>query len=143
VVDCVQLHPEVRRVSHRLFVNGHYAEAVAKSFNLLSSAVKKKARLPRGPRELDGAPLMTTVLSPENPVLKLNALDDQSDQDEQRGYMLMAQGAIIGIRNPRAHDPSREDDPWRALELLVLASHLMHRVDSAKRVVKRRGKAGP
>src|SRR5205085_11794721 len=53
--------------------------------------------------ELDGAPLMQKVFSANAPVLRFNALGDESDRNEQQGFMMMFSGAVAGLRNPRAH----------------------------------------
>ena len=39
--------------------------------------------------------------------------------------MHIFEGAMIGIRNPRVHEYAIEDTPGEALEMLVLANHLM------------------
>ncbi len=72
-----------------------------------------------GPDDLDGAPLMRAVFSRNNPILAFNDLSDQTAQDEQEGMMHLFEGAMLGIRNPRAHD-ILSDDPQRALEYTVL-----------------------
>jgi Protein of unknown function (Hypoth_ymh) len=47
-------------------------------------------RLNSGVDDRDGTSLMEFVFSPKNPVLKLNAMADQSDVDEQKGFMIAA-----------------------------------------------------
>ena len=55
-------------------------------------------------------------------------------KDEQRGYMDIFAGSMTGIRNPRAHEHDLADEPEVALELLVLANHLMRKLDAATRI---------
>jgi uncharacterized protein (TIGR02391 family) len=139
VIDCLNLHAKVAEASRRLFLNGHCTEAVGKALNLFTNSVKRKAGRPKnGGKELDGFNLMGAVFTPDNPILKLTDSITTSEKDEQRGYMLMAQGAITGVRNPRAHEDELRDDPQGALELLVLASHLMKKLDGAKRTRRKR-----
>jgi uncharacterized protein (TIGR02391 family) len=140
VLDCCALHVEVMRVSRQLFRNGHYARAVEEAFKLFNNAVKNKAGRPKGTRgdELDGASLMTHVFSPNAPILKINPLRSTSQQNEQQGYMQLAAGAMVGLRNPRAHDHELKDDPAQARELLHLASYLLRRVDGATRARSKR-----
>ena len=75
---------------------------------------------------------MRAAFSANNPVIKLNSLQTSSEQNEQRGYMDIYAGAMTGIRNPRAHDHQLTDEPEAALELIVLANHLMRKLDSAE-----------
>lgn len=117
----------LRRASYSLFRDGHYTRAVEEAFKCLNNAVKDKS----GRTSSDGAGLMKTVFSPNSPVLKLNSLQTRSERDEQLGYMEMYAGAITGIRNPRAHEHKLVDSPDVALELLVLANHLMRKFDGS------------
>ena len=41
-------------------------------------------------------------------------------------------GAMVGIRNPKAHDNIIQADPYRMLEYLAFASLLMKRVEEGK-----------
>jgi hypothetical protein len=69
---------------------------------------------------------MTTTFSEKAPKLRLSEdLRTQSARDRQQGCMLMFQGAMIGVRNPRAHTHGHPDDPRNALELLALCNHLI------------------
>jgi uncharacterized protein (TIGR02391 family) len=73
--------------------------------------------------DIDGTPLMEKAVSPNNPILKFNDLSDQSDRDEQKGFMMMFSGAVSGLTNPRAHG-FIHDDPERALEFIAFVSLL-------------------
>jgi uncharacterized protein (TIGR02391 family) len=81
---------------------------------------------------LDGTALMEKVFSPKNPVLRFNELKDKSDEDEQRGFMMLFTGAITALRNPRAHKLI-EDEAERALEFIAFVSLLAKLLDGAKK----------
>jgi uncharacterized protein (TIGR02391 family) len=74
---------------------------------------------------------MERTFSPSSPILKFNSLQDQSDKDEQKGFMQMFSGAVSGLRNPRAHKIIR-DDPERALEFIAFISLLAKLLDEAQ-----------
>jgi hypothetical protein len=52
--------------------------------------------------------------------------------DEQEGFMHLYMGAVIGIRNPKAHGMVEQRDPYKTLKYLSFASLLAKRVDEAK-----------
>ena len=118
---------QLQQTSGDLFRDSHYARAVEEAFKCLNNAVKDKS----GRSDGDGAGLMQAVFTPNFPILMLNALQSQSERDEQQGYMHIFAGSMTGIRNPRAHQHDLADEPDVALELLVLANHLMRKLDAA------------
>ena len=122
------LHNEIVRASNDLYRDGHYAQAIENSVKALNNLV----RLRSGVEERDGAALMEFVFSPGNPILKFNALADQSDRDEQKGFMMMMSGAVAGLRNPRAHKIIK-DDPETTLEFIAFVSLLAKLVDKARK----------
>lgn len=75
---------------------------------------------------------MEHVFSPKNPVLKINNLADQSDVDEQKGFMNLFSGAVSGLRNPRAHKIIK-DDPEMALEFIAFISLLAKIADKSSK----------
>lgn len=122
----LDIHSEISRASSNLYLDGHYANAVEASVKALNGLVRLRSGL-----EYDGTTLMERAFNPSNPVLKFNSLQDQSDKDEQKGFMQMFSGAVSGLRNPRAHG-FIHDDPERALEFIALVSLLAKLLDEAK-----------
>ena len=119
------LHPEIKKVSKGLFDDGHYSQSILEAYKAVVNMVKSVS----GIRDRDGKPLMEFVFSIANPVIKLNDLQTQSEIDEQTGMMLLFSGAVVGIRNPKAHEYIVQTDPIRTLEYLNFASLLLKRLD--------------
>ncbi|MBA7483913.1 hypothetical protein ES707_19430 [subsurface metagenome] len=120
----LQFHPKVIAASRELFKDGYYRDAILRAFIEINNFVKEKTSL-----ELDGKALMAQVFNKDNPVIKLNELRNRTEKDEQEGFMFLFMGAMVGIRNPKAHDNVIQTDPFRTLEYLALASLLMKRVE--------------
>jgi uncharacterized protein (TIGR02391 family) len=95
----------------------------------LVNYVKEKSRQ----HELDGAPWMSRVFTPSAPVLAFNSLADQTDRDEQQGMMHLFMGAVLALRNPRAH-AIFDDSPELALDYIAFLNMLAKRLDGAKRI---------
>ena len=121
----LELHPEIARAASKRYQDGNYADAVEAAVKALNGLVRL-----RSGSDLDGTKLMEAVFSPNNPVLKFNASADQSDKDEQKGFMMMFSGAVAGLRNPRAHK-FIQDDPERALEFIAYISLLAKLLDGS------------
>ena len=124
----LDLHSEIDGAASALYLDGHYANAIADSVKALNAFV----RLRSGIDDKDGTQLMEFVFNPSNPILKFNLLVNESDRNEQRGFMMMMSGAVAGLRNPRAHTIIK-DDPERALEFIAYVSLLAKLVDQAKK----------
>ena len=122
-------HPEIKRVSEKLFNDKHYAQAIEEAFKKVINLVKKKSEK----NNLDGYPLMSTVFSKQNPILKFNSLLDRTDEDEQQGWMHLYQGAVLGIRNVKTHNNIIQKDKQKALEYLAFASLLCRRLEDTKK----------
>ncbi len=125
----LDLHPRIAGVATDLYRDSHYAEAVFNSAKALVNYVKERS----GRFDLDGAALMRTVFSRNNPVLAFSNLKSQTDLEEQEGMMHLYEGAVLAIRNPGGHG-FPESSPERALEYIALLSLLANRLEEAKRV---------
>jgi uncharacterized protein (TIGR02391 family) len=124
----MELHQRIAAVCAELYRDGHYRQAVLDASIALVNYVKEKSRQ----HSLDGSSLMTTVFSANKPVLAFNELKDQTDKDEQEGLMHLFMGAVLALRNPRAH-ALFDDSPEMALDYIAFLSMLAKRLDSARR----------
>ncbi len=124
------VHPRICALARPRFEAGFFADAVEASFKEINDSVKKLVRDATG-REPDGAGLMTTAFSLQNPIVRLTALQTETDRNIQQGYMQIMAGAMTGIRNPKAHS-NLSPDSDTALHLICLASLLMHKIDERK-----------
>ena len=72
---------------------------------------------------------MQAAFSVQNPIIKLGDITTETGANVQQGYMEMFMGAMIGIRNPKAHNNqtlSKSD----AIRKLHFASMLMFKIDN-------------
>lgn len=120
----LELHPDIAKAANNLYLDGHYANAIEDSVKALNALVRLKS----GITNKDGVELMQHVFSTKNPILKFNQLTDESDRNEQKGFMDMFTGAVTGLRNPRAHKII-QDDPEMALEFIAFISLLAKLTD--------------
>lgn len=127
--DLRGIHPRVSETARQLFDNRHYVQATFEAFKLVEMEVRQASRLSRK----SGASLMMAAFSQDSPKVRLNDMSSQSETDEQKGFMFLFAGAMLAIRNPRAHDAEVES-PDECLEHLGLASLLLRRLDAARRV---------
>jgi uncharacterized protein (TIGR02391 family) len=122
------LHPEIAWACAKLFQYGHYANAVEDACKVLDNLVKMRS----GRDDLSGTDLMQTVFSPKSPILKFNNLQTETQKSEQQGMMYLYAGAMLALRNPRAHELVA-DHPERAIEHLSFLSMLAKSLDRATR----------
>jgi len=122
----LELHAKIEEAVGKLFRDGHYANAIENAMKTLNALV----RLNSGIDDKDGSSLMEYVFSPNSPILKFNNLEDESDINEQKGFMMMFSGTVTGLRNPRAHKIIK-DDPEMAMEFIAFISLLAKLADKA------------
>ncbi len=123
----LDLHPEILRASAKLFEDGHYAEAVESGCKVLDLLVKMRSMR----SDPSGTELMQLVFSPKTPILKFNDQATESEKSEQQGMMYLFAGAMLALRNPRAHGLVK-DHPQNAVEYLSFISMLAKSLDRAK-----------
>lgn len=121
------LHPEVTRIAFKLFEDGHYRQAVLDTYIHLVDCVKTKS----GCRDYEGVSLMQTVFSVKNPIVRCS-----KDSDEQLGIMWLFSGAIMAIRNVRAHKVKDQENINESLEWLTFASALFRILDKSEVIKK-------
>lgn len=120
----LDLHPEIAHAVTRLFEDGHYANAVEDACKVLDRLVKLRSNR----YDLSGTELMQAVFSPKNPTLRLNQLQSDSDRSEQQGFMFLYAGAMLALRNPRAHELI-QDNAETAIEYIAFLNLLARTLD--------------
>lgn len=114
---------EIEGVSRDLFASGHYSLAVQEAYK----AVEKFIQIKANEHGLSGTRLMQQVFSSASPKLYWTSRSNVSEEDEQKGYLQLYAGAMMGIRNPVTHEFNWIEDPDIALELIVFAQHLLRK----------------
>ncbi len=123
-LEALDLHPEISKASDKLFRDGHYTNAVEDACKALDALVQDKS----GRHNLSGTDLMQTVFSPKAPVLRFSNLTTETERSEQQGMMFLYAGAMLALRNPRAHKLT-QDGPEQALEYIGFLSLLAKSLD--------------
>ena len=118
---------EIEIVCRDLFASGHYSLAVQEAFKAVEKFVQDKAC----ERSLSGTQLMQRVFSANDPMLFWTPRATTSQLDEQKGYLMLFSGAMLGIRNPVTHEFNWVDDSNVALELITFAQHLLRKARAA------------
>lgn len=121
------LHPTVVTLAKPRFDASHYADAVESVLKELNSVVKLIHKEATN-EELDGATLMRKAFSPKKPTITLDDLGTETGQNIQLGHMELFSGAMIGVRNPKAHG-NLLITAERAIHHFFLASLLFHKLD--------------
>ncbi|WP_286693485.1 TIGR02391 family protein [Paracoccus sp. SCN 68-21] len=119
----LDLHRDINRAASQLYRDGHYANAVESAVKALNNLVRLRTSL-----EEDGSRLMEAAFGGKSPKVAFNSLADESDRNEQIGFLMLFKGAVAGLRNPRAHS-FVEDRPERALEFIAFVSLLAKLLD--------------
>ena len=124
----LDIHPEIAKAAAKLVENGHYANAVEDACKALDALVQMRS----GVTNATGTKLMELVFSPNKPILKVADVSTVTGHDEQEGMMFMFKGAMLGLRNPRAHS-LRTDDAERAIEYIAFLSMLAKVAENTER----------
>lgn len=126
---------ERRQVEAEVFVfcraellDSNYFHAVQEATKSIATLIRARTGL-----EADGSALVQQAFGTDDPILRINALKDETQRGEQRGFMNLLTGFFGTFRNPTAHAPRIE---WPvsekdALDLLSLASLLYRRIKGA------------
>lgn len=125
--DAIITDGSLRQATRKLFRNGHFSEAVGKAYMVVNNTVKKRTATTH-----DGVDLMNHAFSEKAPLLAITPRKTESEKNEHSGYRSIFVGSMLGIRNPRHHD-DLQDEPDAALEMLMMANHLLRVANRAKK----------
>lgn len=120
------LHPRIESRVYPSFLRGAYDTAVFEALREVEVAVREAAGL--GPDRY-GEPLMRDAFNPANGSLA----DKASLRSEQEAMANLFAGAIGLYKNSSSHRTGTISDPVIAVEVIVLANHLLRLVEERKR----------
>lgn len=127
---CHLLHPNIQRVSEKLYRDGSYAEAACNAFIEINSRLKELYRTayPDSENVPDGQALMNKVFADNDPVLEAGDRTTQTGKDIHLGTRFLFAGAMAALRNPKSHEniELEKDDSMRRM---IFASMLMFKID--------------
>jgi uncharacterized protein (TIGR02391 family) len=124
-----KIHPDVLRFCKEELVKDNYFHAVLEATKSVADKLRHKTGLTD-----DGALLVDRTLSGDLPLIAINALSDETEISEQRGFANIVKGAFGMFRNPTAHAPKirwavNKDD---AEEVLTMLSMIHKRIDGSR-----------
>lgn len=104
----------------------NYSHAILEATYLLSGVLRERAGV-----DGDGTSLVGQALGGDDPKLKLNAFQSESERNEQKGFEQILRGVYVGIRNPRSHEQTT-DDKESADAILHFIGYIIKRLNASK-----------
>lgn len=125
-----------------LFLDGHFDSAIREASIVLETLIKEKSGLDEHGAPLAGHAFKFDAENP--PIIALNDLETESEQNEQKGIQLMIQGFLMSIRNIAIHN-SIGHGSLQAFEIICFVDFFIKIIDGnsfAKRAYWKKSRIG-
>lgn len=117
------LHPAIATTVWLSFMRGAYATAVFEAMRAVEIAVREAAGFVQSEH---GVPMIRKAFNPKGGPLS----DPAADEGEREALSALFAGAIGSYKNPHSHRHVPIDTPREAVEIILLASHLLGIVEA-------------
>ncbi|KAK48586.1 hypothetical protein BG58_30645 [Caballeronia jiangsuensis] len=112
------LHPTIATTVWLSFMRGAYPTAVFEAMRAVEIAVREAAGFAHSEH---GVPMIRKAFNPKGGLLA----DPAADEGEREALSALFAGAIGSYKNPHSHRNVPIDTPREAVEIVLLASHLL------------------
>lgn len=119
------LHPAMRKVVWQAFMRGEFDTAVFQAMRAVEIAVRDAAGFAAGDHGL-------TMIRNAFQKGKGQLSKPSDDEGEQEALSHLFAGAYGRYRNPHSHRKVELDDPREAIEIIMLANHLLRIVEERR-----------
>lgn len=117
---------ELWEIIQKNYENESYSSAILDAIHNLTETIRNKTGL-----EGDGSSLIGQAFGGENPKIKLNKLQTESEKNIQKGTQEILKGMYTAIRNPRSHDKLK-DEKEEADAIIYFINYLLKIIDASK-----------
>jgi uncharacterized protein (TIGR02391 family) len=121
-----EIHPDLWTAIEKSYESGIYKNAILDAIHFLSDQIREKADV-----DGDGAALVGQAFGGENPPLRINKFQTETERNEQKGLEQILRGVYIGIRNPRSHEQG-EDSQATANSIILFINLLFNIINTSK-----------
>jgi len=123
------IHSKVYDYCNTELITENYFHAVFEAVKSIAEEIRKKTEL-----NIDGAELVERAFSVSNPLIRINSLQTETEQSEQKGFSNLIKGVFGMFRNTIAHSPKivwtiTEED---ALDIMTTISLIHKKLDNSK-----------
>ncbi|MGJ1485707.1 TIGR02391 family protein [Sphingobacterium multivorum] len=121
------IHREIFKYCKPELLTENYFHAVFESVKSVAERLRYMTNV-----HADGHDLINVVFAINNPLLKINLLNDTNDRSEHNGFANILKGLFSTIRNPTAHKPkfSFEINEDYALDVITMVSFVHKKLDN-------------
>jgi uncharacterized protein (TIGR02391 family) len=107
---------------------GNFSHAVLEALHFVTETLRQKSGI-----DADGVQLVGQALGGDNPKLRINAFQTETEKNTQRGIEQILRGIYTGIRNPRSHEQFK--DPQADADAIILfVDYILRILDASKEV---------
>lgn len=120
------VHAEVIKYCNEELLQENYFHSVFEGVKSIAQRLRELTGV-----HADGNPLVDTVFSTNNPLIKINILQTDTDRSEHLGLANCIKGLFGLIRNPTAHTPKIKFviDEAEALDIMTVVSFVHKKLD--------------